>query len=340
MEWRSEGGHCLSVRWFLATSDQAVSGKCQAVCGLLSAPGCQTDHLETTNELVDQTTTDLGHSEDGRNITKCADVLQLARERPVPWVRVVTLSEILVVLHDEASSLHGLERNLDLLHVGDTVTDLDSETDLTVVRVVVIVVVGHEPLVDTEHTAGLQDAEDLAVDALEGRCVDGGLDGVDCIEGVVGERHLLVPVSEAQKLLRDESYHKVTLGELELVRQTLLLGIPSGTLNLVVVVVEANNVDAGELDNLSCRSSNTAPNIEDAHVVPQTHLMCEVVLVASNGLVERLSVGIATEVKALAPAILVQVSREVVVVPCKGGIFISALLIVYQYLLYRIVTSL
>jgi hypothetical protein len=31
----------------------------------------------------------------------------------------------------------------------------------------------------------------LGVDALEGRSVDGSLDGVDCIEGVLGERHLL-----------------------------------------------------------------------------------------------------------------------------------------------------
>lgn len=128
---------------------------------------------------------------------------------------------------------------------------------------------------------------------------------------------------------RDKSYHEVTLGELELVRQTLLLGVPRGTLNLVVVVVQANDVDAGELDDLSGRSSNTASNIEYAHVVPQTHLMCEVVLVASNGLVEGLAVGIATKVEALAPTVLVQVSCQVVVVPCEGGIFVSSLLLTY-----------
>jgi hypothetical protein len=57
--------------------------------------------------------------------------------------------------------------------------------------------------------------------------------------------------------------------------------------------------------------------------------MCEVVLVASNGLVEGLAIGIATEVEALAPTVLVQVSCEVVVVPCEGGIFVSSLLLIY-----------
>ena len=61
-------------------------------------------------------------------------------------------------------------------------------------RVVVIVVVCHEPFVDAEDAAGLEDAEDLGVDAFEGGGVDGGFDCVDCVEGVFGEGHLLVGV--------------------------------------------------------------------------------------------------------------------------------------------------
>jgi hypothetical protein len=52
----------------------------------------------------------------------------------------------------------------------------------------------------------------------------------------------------------------------------------------------------------------------------------EVVLVAGDGLVKRLAVSIAAEVEALAPAVLVQISCEVVVVSCEGGVFVSALL--------------
>ena len=57
--------------------------------------------------------------------------------------------------------------------------------------VVVIVVVGHEPFIDTKCSTGLEDTEDFAVDAFEGWGVDGCFDGVDCVEGVVWEGHLL-----------------------------------------------------------------------------------------------------------------------------------------------------
>ena len=180
----------------LATSNKAVCCKSKTVGSLLGTLGRETDHLKTTDELVDEATSDLGHAKDGGNVANGADVLQLTGQRPVPWVRVVPVCQILVVLHDEASLLHGIERNLNLLHVRDTVTNLDSETDLAVVGVVVVVLVGHEPFVDTKDTAGLENAEDLAVDTLERWCVDSGLDGVDSIERVVGERHLLRAVSE------------------------------------------------------------------------------------------------------------------------------------------------
>jgi hypothetical protein len=48
-----------------------------------------------------------------------------------------------------------------------------------------------------------------------------------------------------------------------LVRQALLRGIPSGALNLVVVVVQSGDVGAGELCNLSSRATNTAANVKD-----------------------------------------------------------------------------
>jgi hypothetical protein len=194
----------LSIGWFpsdhevhggkellTATSDKAVGSQSKTVGRLLGTLGGKADHLEATNEPVDESTSELGHTENRGDVANGADVLELTRQRPVPWVRVVPVSQIFVVLHLEASSLHGSERNLDFLHVGDTITNLDTETNLAVVRVVVVVLVRHEPLIDAKDTTGLEDAEDLAVDTLEGGCVHSSLDSVDSVEGVVRERHLL-----------------------------------------------------------------------------------------------------------------------------------------------------
>ena len=122
------------------------------------------------------------------------------------------------------------------------------------------------------------------------------------------------------------AYHEVTLGEGELVGQTLLLGVGGGTLDLVVVVVETDDIDTRELDNLTRRAADTAANIQYAHVVGEVHLVGQVMLVAGNGLVEGLAVRIAGKVEGLAPAVLVQVGGQVVVVPGEGGIFISSFL--------------
>ena len=54
--------------------------------------------------------------------------------------------------------------------------------------------------------------------------------------------------------------------------------------------------------------------------------MGEVVLVAGNGAVEGLAVRITAEVERLSPAVLVQVGRQVVVVPGEGGILVSSFL--------------
>ena len=65
------------------------------------------------------------------------------------------------------------------------------------------------------------------------------------------------------------TYHEVALCELELVRKALLLGISCCAFNLVVVVVQSNDVDVGELDDLSSRSANTAADVEHPHPGPE-----------------------------------------------------------------------
>jgi hypothetical protein len=72
-------------------------------------------------------------------------------------------------------------------------------------------------------------------------------------------------------------------------------------------------VGTSELDHLASGTTDTTANIQNLHVLCDTGLEGEVVLVAGNGLVERLTVGKTAEVEGGTPAILVEVGGEVVV---------------------------
>ena len=246
---------------------------------------------------MDEATGSVGHADDSEEVEVALHVAKLTGNRPVPGHGVVAGSKILVVEELETDVLHGGETLADGHHVGDTVADLDGETNVTVLDVVVVIVVGHEPLIDTENTTGLEDTVDLTVDTLELGSVDGSLDGVDGIERVVRERHL----------------HEVALDELELTRETVANSVVGGAVDLVVVVVEAGDVSISELGDFARRATDTATNIENLHALLDADLGSEIVLVTGNSLVERLAGGEAAEVEGLAPTILVDIGREVVV---------------------------
>ena len=233
---------------FPAASNEAVGGDSQAIGGLLGTGGSESQSLEDTSQAVGNSSAPGGHADNGEDIANGLDVAELTSQRPVPWEGVRAVCQILVVQHLKAGSLHGGQSFLDLAHVGNTVAQLDTETDLTVVKVVVVILISHEPLVDTEDATGLQDTEDLAVDTLKSGSVDSGLDGVDGIKGVILETHL----------------HEVALDEVKLLRQTLLGGVVGSTLDLVVVVVETSDVAASELCNLTSRATNTAADIKNS----------------------------------------------------------------------------
>ena len=153
--------------------------------------------------------------------------------------------------------------------------------DLTVAGVGRIVVVGHKPLVDTEHTTGLEDLEDLGVDTLQTGRVDGRLDRVHSIERVRLKRHL----------------HEISFDELVLIGETGLLSVVGRTLDLVVVVVETDNIYVREARHLAGGATDAAADIEDLHARLQTHHMCQVVLVARDRLAEALAPVEAAEVE-------------------------------------------
>ena len=80
-------------------------------------------------------------------------------------------------------------------HIGYSITLLDTESDFTVMFVGVIIIVGHEPFIDAKDATRLEDTVDLAVHTFEGGSVHGGFNGIDAVEGVFWERHLLFSVS-------------------------------------------------------------------------------------------------------------------------------------------------
>lgn len=279
------------------TGNKTVTSQRQAVGGLLGSPREETDFLKGTNETMGKTTTPPCHTGNGEEVPGGSHVFERTGERVVPRDLVRTVGQVLIVDEVETGVADSLKtlRNPD--HVGYTITLLDTKTDLAVLSVVVVILVSHEPLVDTEHTTGLQHTEDLLVDTLQLRSVDSRLDGVNSIEGVVGEAHL----------------HEVTLGEAELVRQTITLSIPRRTLDLVVVVVETDDIGVCELDNLTSRTTNTTADIQNLHTILDFHAVSKVVFVTGNGLEEGFAAGESAEVERGSPSVFVEVGGKVVI---------------------------
>lgn len=60
------------------------------------------------------------------------------------------------------------------------------------VRVLVVVLVGHEPFIDSKDATGLENAKNFRVNGREGWRMDCGFDCVDGVKRVVRKGHLLV----------------------------------------------------------------------------------------------------------------------------------------------------
>lgn len=183
------------VHWgeqiLLGTLDQHISSKSQVISRLVGSWWRNADLLKTPNKLMHKATSELGHAGDGWEIPERLHILEVSSNRVVPWSNICAFGQILVVDELETSGLNGADALGDGNHIGDTVALLNTDANLAVADVVDVVAVGHQPLVNTKDTTWLKSAVDLAVDALEGLSVDGGLNGVDGIESLVGELHLL-----------------------------------------------------------------------------------------------------------------------------------------------------
>lgn len=138
----------------------------------------------------------------------------------------------------------------------------------------------------THDTSGLENLEDLSVNALKGRGVASSLNRVNSVKAV-GAKLLL-------------KLHEVALDEREVVRETSLGSLLASTANLELVVVDTNNLGVTEAGDLASGSTDTATDVKNAHARAETHHRREVVLVAGKSLEEGLSLVEATEVERLA----------------------------------------
>lgn len=102
-----------------------------------------------------------------------------------------------------------------------------------------------------------------------------------------------------------------------LLLQAGLLGVLVCTLDLVSVVVQADDFHIGKTGDLAGRAADAAADVQDAHLALQSHAVGKVVLMAGDGLIKAFAGVVAGEVKVRAPSVLVQ-GGCTVVVACGG----------------------
>ena len=143
-----------------------------------------------------QASPNLRHPANREDIPYAPHHAKVPSKRIIPRRCIWPVRQILMKLEIEASGFDGAQAFRHADHVGDTIALLDTEADLAVMRVGVVVCVCHKPFVDAEDTAGFKDTVDLGVHAFEGGRVHGGFDGVDGVEAFGRKRHLLVRIYE------------------------------------------------------------------------------------------------------------------------------------------------
>ena len=276
--------------------------------------------LQETSALSGEPAADRGRARERQHVSERLDIAPVAAQRVPPGDVIANVGQVLLVFDLEPHVLEGLTSDAFAVHLGDAIADLDAVRDLAVERVGLVELVGEHPLVNAEGSTGLQHAEDLAVHALQNGGMHGGLDSVHGIERVVREVHL----------------HKVALDEVQLVSHVVLGRPVVGALDLVVVVVETSDLAVREPRDLPGRATDTAANIEDLHTGLDVHLGSKVVLVTRSGLAERLALVVTREVERRAPAVLVEVGDEVIIVLCERRVVLKSLLLVRLSLGLRI----
>lgn len=177
-----------------------------------------------------------------------------------------TFRQILLVLDLESNLFQRVPRVFIVSHLGNPIAQLDAVGDLLVFRVGRVPLVRHDPFVNTESSSGLEDLEDLTVDAFKVGRMDGRFDRVNGVKLVLAKA--------------GGEVHEIALSEVNQVLEAGLLGVRTSTGKLVVVVVDTGDVSIGKGGDFARGTANTTADVEDAHAGLEVHRLCEVVLVS------------------------------------------------------------
>ena len=96
-------------------------------------------------------------------------------------------------------------------------------------------------------------------------------------------------------------------------RELVLSGVGSRALDLVTVIVQADLIATSESSNFPGWFPNTTSHIKYSHSFLDTHLIREVVFVASESKRKRTFRSNTTQVERLRPSFLVEIGHKVVV---------------------------
>lgn len=227
-------------------------------------------------------------AEHGQVVPEGVRLTHRSLERVVPLDLVIGRTHVLGMFNGEAHVLERLQTVLDGHHLGNAVADLETPNDPQMLWVGGVVLVGHDPLIAAKDAAGFEDPVSLAIDTLETRGVDGGLDRVAGVESGLVKGH----------------GHEVALDKVGLGVQPGGDGVALGAADLVVVVIEACDMGAREVANLAGGAADAAANVEDAVGGLDVQVGSEIVLVAGDGLLEGLPGSESAEMEGGSPGIL------------------------------------
>jgi hypothetical protein len=109
------------------------------------------------------------------------------------------------------------------------------------------------------------------------------------------------------------THHEIPLDKVQLLRKAFLGCIPSSTLDLIIVIVQASDVTSRKFGNFASWSPDTTANIENLHSLLDANGVGKIMLMSGNGLSKRFSICKSAKVERLAPSILVKVGYEVII---------------------------